>query len=107
MEKTKTPSGRNKTSVVSLIAGIVSVTSWLLMLLGLFTPYLGTIFMENGMIFNTTRISGIAAITAIAAGIVSLLQIRKSGEAGKGIAIIGIILGIPVCLIFLSGWIMR
>ena len=50
------------------------------------------------LVFN-----GIPPITAITAGIVSLGQIKKSQEMGKGYAITGIVLGclilIPVLLI--------
>ena len=92
METTLTPIRRNKASVVSLIAGLLSP---LFLLCCFFSIFLGYDALAVPRMYVTffLVLHLIAAITAITAGIDSLVQIKKSREAGKGCAITGIILG--------------
>jgi len=111
METITTPVRRNKAARVSLIAGILSIICYwsrsiITLILWIMAEYtvpdidnsLRQVIYYFVLVFN-----GIPPITAITAGIVSLGQIKKSQEMGKGYAITGIVLGclilIPVLLI--------
>ncbi len=92
METTRNPERRNKASVVSLIAGILTT---IFSCAGYYSannlPRLPTIIIGIG----------IGCVTAVTTGIISLWQIKKSGEVGKRGAIAGIILGALPTLLYL------
>ena len=60
-----------------------------------------------GMPFLCAAINGLFSLGALATGIVGLVQVKHSGQKGKGLAITGILLGslglIAACLIPLMG----
>ncbi len=102
METPIKPVHRNRSSVVSLIAGIVSPLPLLCTIFALFMIsdfFFGGGFGDVGNILILAVIPLTASIIAITAGIVALVQIKKSGGAGKGSAITGIILGALTVLI--------
>jgi Domain of unknown function (DUF4190) len=47
-----------------------------------------------GLPFLCATISGIFSLIALALGIVALLQLRKSDQKGRGLAITGVVLGV-------------
>lgn len=118
METTITPARRNKASKVSLFAGIVmlicAIITVVLSYLFLFVnqdfdtlaygrDYCGSCAVRVLSIIVVMAISAILAIVAVLAGISSMEQIKKTGEAGRGSAIAGIVLGLsPLILIFLN-----
>ncbi len=67
----------NTMAVTSLVLGIAQLVGWIIILPGL-----------------------LAAILAVVLGFVSMRQISRSGEAGKGLAIAGVILGFLGVLVF-------
>lgn len=60
-----------------------------------------------GLPFLCATVSGLLSLGALVTGIVGLVQIKRNGEKGKGLAITGIVLGvlglIASCLIPLLG----
>jgi hypothetical protein len=60
-----------------------------------------------GLSFLCATVSGLFSLGALATGIVGLVQVKRSGEKGKRLAITGILLGvlglIASCLIPLAG----
>ncbi|HEX7992895.1 MAG TPA: DUF4190 domain-containing protein [Streptosporangiaceae bacterium] len=72
----------NTMAVTSLVLGMVQFVGWI-------------IFLLPGLL---------AAILAIVLGFVSIKQISRSGEAGRGIAITGIVLGFLAIVVSRSWW---
>ena len=92
MERIITPKQRNRASVISMIAGIATCISLVLIFI------LWDMWWDRWIIYFSIVIDIIALIT----GIISLIQIKKSRETGIILAIIGIILGaIPLPLLLL------
>ena len=60
----------NTMAVTALVLGVIQFVGWIIVLPGL-----------------------LAAILAIVLGFVSMKQMRRSGESGRGLAIAGVILG--------------
>jgi hypothetical protein len=89
MEPASWTNHRNTASLVSLIAGIVAV----LCVAIIYLSNLQVPSIQNPLLLFVYLLMPISGITAVISGIVSLFQIKKSGEAGTVIAIIGIILG--------------
>ncbi|MEW6093909.1 MAG: DUF4190 domain-containing protein [Chloroflexota bacterium] len=60
-----------------------------------------------GLPFLCATVNGLFSLGALAAGIAGLVQVRRSGQKGKGLAITGLVLGIlglmAACLIPLLG----
>lgn len=60
-----------------------------------------------GLPFLCATVSGLLSLGALVTGIVGLVQVKRSGEKGKGLAVTGIVLGvlglIASCLIPLLG----
>ena len=97
MDLTTTPIRRNKASVVSLIAGILPWFFWLSA--GLMNARAPDFFYNSGYPILELPILYLLAppvplLIAFIAGKVSLSQIEKSGESGKGLATTGIILAV-------------
>jgi hypothetical protein len=94
METTPTPVLRNKVSRVSLIAGVISLICFLGLLYAIVAQVPDTLGYGGGNVglevtFYILLFSPvILGIIGIAAGIVSLVQIKKSREAGKDSAIV-------------------
>ncbi|NJD57797.1 MAG: hypothetical protein C3F13_13760 [Anaerolineales bacterium] len=89
MEDTPKTYRRNIASLVSLIAGIIAV----LCVVIVYTSNLEIPSSQNPLLLIAYILMPLSGLTAIISGIVALFQIKKSGEAGTGIALIGIILG--------------
>ncbi len=99
METTKTTITQNKTSKISITAGTISVILVIFIVCDQFVFHTTFLFSIPYLILFAFTV--ISAITAVVSGIVSLRQIGISGEAGRGVAIIGILLAIPTFLVFL------
>jgi hypothetical protein len=60
-----------------------------------------------GLPFLCATVSGLLSLGALVTGIVGLVQVKRSGEKGRGLAVTGIVLGvlglIASCLIPLMG----
>ena len=110
MEAIVAPTGTNKASIISLVTGISTPTSYCV-LSALFT--LANVFTQVEtdniwgdlyfVIFGSLIILPfISAVTALATGILGLVKIKKTREKGKGFAILGIVLGSLSILLYLS-----
>jgi hypothetical protein len=113
MAETIIPFNRNRLSRVSFSAGIVAAAT-------LISTFIIAIILEGldsipmlylALVFTLYFLYAfalLAPLIAITTGVISLRQIKKSGETGKGHAITGILLGIvgllPMILIISSWW---
>jgi hypothetical protein len=113
MEPGTTPAGRNRLAIVSLKVGTAAAISFLFsfILAGLIesladVPSLYVFLLY--VFYALIAFALIGPITAVTAGIMSLVQIKKHGESGLGQAITGIILGLvgftPIILLVSSWW---
>ena len=82
MEQTGQPSSTNRNAVLSSIAGALTIVSFCLGVAPI--PFTDFICYSISLLF---------AVTALALGFTSLLQIRQSGESGRALAWIGISVG--------------
>jgi len=72
-------------AVLSLVGGIVAFISNCITLVSVLVPTLP---------FLCATISGLFSLGAVLTGIVGLIQVKNSGQKGKGFAIAGLVLGI-------------
>jgi hypothetical protein len=95
MESIQSTQPRNNASIVSLVAGIISILVYPLdILLAKLLPPEYQYGIGLLLFICTPAISISASITAISTGILSLQRIREDHREGKGISITGIILGV-------------